>query len=57
MRIFSYALLHIARNVKPTLITLCSYFCVLAVIMSVQQSAQSRQQNLTDMAEAMEVKG
>ena len=57
MRLFSYALLHIARNVKPTLITLCSYFCVLAVIMSVQQSAQSRQQNLTDMAAAMEVQG
>lgn len=53
----SYVWKHLSRNIKTTVITLFSFLCVLAVISSVQQSAQSRQQSLISMAEAIEVRG
>ena len=55
MNMLIYAWLHIKRNLKTTIITLCSYLSVLALIMSVQQSVHSRQTALTDMAAAIDV--
>ena len=55
MRAFRYALLHLARNIRTSITTLLSYLCVLAVIMTVQQSTVSRQNHLIGIAKALEI--
>ena len=52
-----YAFLHLGRNVKSALAALLSYFAILAVVLFIQQSAQSRQNTMEDMIGAMVVKG
>lgn len=57
MRAFRYALLHLVRNIRTSITTLLSYLCVLAVIMTVQQSTVSRQNHLIGIAKALEIQG
>ena len=57
MNMIRYAFMHLRRSVKNTCVTLLLYLTVLAVIMSVQQAASSRQTMLTIMADSLEITG
>ncbi|MBE5776109.1 MAG: hypothetical protein E7326_01210, partial [Clostridiales bacterium] len=57
MKLFTYAWLHLSRNLKNSCIALVSYLCVLLVILSIQTSAQSRQRALVTMAQSIDIQG
>ena len=55
MNMISYVVLHIYRAIKMTFTTLFSYITVLALLATIQQSVQSRQNMLETMAEALQI--
>ena len=51
-----YVITHIRRDMKNSLAALLSYFAVLALLLSVQQATQSRQNALDAMISSMEIR-
>ncbi len=55
MNLLRYAMSHMGRSLRDTLLTLLTYVMVLVLILSAQQSALSRQAMLDDMVKSIPV--